>query len=285
MTTPKKMRVLVVDDEADLIDLIKIVLEECAYEVIVAEDGPACLKKASAFKPDLILLDVMMPGKSGYHILHELRERGPEVKSIPVILMSAGKNVKELFSSWEFEGFLRKPFSADQLKEVVEKTLKFTMKYHAPSTEKSPPSEVFQAPAPSEPEPARTEVPILIVAPERMDIKVLSASLKSLGFTTEWAYEEEAAFNIALSSAPVLILAEPSTDPQGLDVLRLYQRFKKAVETQGIPFAVFVQQSSPLAQPLSEEVLNAVIYRDTGELLYGVKKLLRDLDLIKAKAA
>lgn len=286
MTPSKKIKVLVVDDETDLTDLIKIVLEGADYEIYVAEDGAACLKKANALKPDLILLDVMLPGKSGYHILQELRQLGPEVKNIPVILMSAGKNVKDLFRAWEFEGFLHKPFTADQLKEVVDKTLKFHLKYHASGPESNAPAEVFPDPAPSlTSQPARVEAPILIVAPDCVEIKVLSASLRSLGFTTELVYEEEAAVNVALSSAPVLILAEPTTDPQGVDVLRLYQRLKKGVETQGTPFAVFIQQSSPLAQPLSEEVLNAIIYRDTGELLYGVKKLLRDLDLIKAKAA
>ena len=86
-------RIMVVDDEPDIISLLKLVLEADGYEVVPALDGDMALQLAEIEAPDLVLLDLMMPGKSGLEICRCLKSR-PRTKNSPVIIFSAlGRDV------------------------------------------------------------------------------------------------------------------------------------------------------------------------------------------------
>ena len=81
-------KVLLVDDDPDFVNAIKTVLDNADYEVLVAYDGDECLEKVGAFAPDLIVLDVMMPGKDGYEVCDELKAR-EDTADTPIILLTA----------------------------------------------------------------------------------------------------------------------------------------------------------------------------------------------------
>ena len=81
-------RILVVDDDADLRDAIAFTLSEAGFAVGEAADGPAALATIGAARPDLVVLDVMMPGPSGIEVCRQLRE-DPSTASLPVILLTA----------------------------------------------------------------------------------------------------------------------------------------------------------------------------------------------------
>ena len=68
-TMKRKKKILVVDDEADILDVIKLTLEPNGYEVVTASDGEGGLEKAKSKKPDLIILDILMPKMDGYTFL------------------------------------------------------------------------------------------------------------------------------------------------------------------------------------------------------------------------
>ncbi len=80
--------VLVVDDEKDIVQLIRYNLEREGFRVESAQDGNEALKKASEVKPDLILLDIMLPGKDGYDVMKSLNQ-GEKTAGIPVIFLTA----------------------------------------------------------------------------------------------------------------------------------------------------------------------------------------------------
>ncbi|NNG06558.1 MAG: response regulator, partial [Desulfobacteraceae bacterium] len=80
-------KILIVDDEPAAIDYATAVLEENGYQAISAEDGLEGMEKARAEKPDLILLDIMMPGKGGIAMYQDLR-KDEETKGIPVIIIT-----------------------------------------------------------------------------------------------------------------------------------------------------------------------------------------------------
>jgi two-component system, OmpR family, alkaline phosphatase synthesis response regulator PhoP len=84
-----KKKILIIDDEPHLVAMIKRRLEASGFDVSVAQDGTAGLEEAAAVKPDLILLDVMMPGMDGYEVLKLLRER-VETAAIRVVMFTAG---------------------------------------------------------------------------------------------------------------------------------------------------------------------------------------------------
>lgn len=78
-------KILVADDEAEIRDLLRLYLEKDGYEVLEAVDGIEALEKVKKEKPDLLILDIMMPGLDGYRVLRNIRENS----NIPVIMLSA----------------------------------------------------------------------------------------------------------------------------------------------------------------------------------------------------
>ncbi len=113
-------RILVTDDKAEIRDFVRMVLEENGYHVILAYDGEDCLRRVLEEKPDMLIIDIMMPKKSGYHALQELGAKDPRVRNIPILIMAGSMNIRELFDDWKIQGFLQKPFTSKQLLEKVE---------------------------------------------------------------------------------------------------------------------------------------------------------------------
>ena len=105
-------RILVVDDEADIINLLKLILEAEGYEVVPALSGDEALVLAEAEAPDLVLLDLMMPGKSGLETCRTLKAQ-PKTKNTPVIIFSAlGREVdRNLTAEAGADAHLTKPFN------------------------------------------------------------------------------------------------------------------------------------------------------------------------------
>jgi len=118
-------KILIVDDEATFIKLAQLKLESSGYEVITAEDGKEGLKKAKSEKPDLIILDVVMPEMNGYQVCRLLKNDA-QYKKIPIILFT-GK-VQDKFeivgSKVGANATIRKPFDLAYILAVIEKLLK-----------------------------------------------------------------------------------------------------------------------------------------------------------------
>jgi DNA-binding response OmpR family regulator len=113
-------KILVVDDEPNTVKLLESRLKSNGYDVISALDGNSCLKKAVAEKPDLVLLDIIMPGLNGFEVCKRLKEN-EQTKDIPVIMLTALTGEKDFFKSLE-EGasyFITKPFSAADLLHAI----------------------------------------------------------------------------------------------------------------------------------------------------------------------
>jgi len=108
------LSVLVVDDESDIREAVTELLAEEGYQVLNAGDGAEALKKARAFHPNVVLLDLMMPGMNGWEFCAE-RKGDPELQRIPVIVLSALGRVPGI----EASGYLQKPFELDDLLTAV----------------------------------------------------------------------------------------------------------------------------------------------------------------------
>lgn len=115
-----KKKILVVDDDADLVKMLKLRIESEGFEFASAEDGEDMLKLVKTYKPDLIILDIMLPNIDGYTALREMR-KDDEFKDIPVIILTAKekKAVGDLFALEKVSGFIEKPFeTGDLLKKI-----------------------------------------------------------------------------------------------------------------------------------------------------------------------
>jgi DNA-binding response OmpR family regulator len=109
-------KILVVDDEPNIRQLVTDVLTVEGYEVEAVADGYAALAAIDACRPDCVVLDVMMPGIDGHEVLQRIRaaEHGPE---LPVVMLTAAADDAQQWQAWT-EGvdyFLAKPFEADEL--------------------------------------------------------------------------------------------------------------------------------------------------------------------------
>ncbi|HTI58226.1 response regulator transcription factor [Mucilaginibacter sp.] len=117
-------RILAVDDNEDILDIMKLILEDCGYEVETLTDGNAIFEAIKQTHPDLILLDVMLGNADGRELCKEIKAR-TEMQDIPVILVSASHQVAERFTlnSGAPDDFLAKPFDINDLLAKVEHNL------------------------------------------------------------------------------------------------------------------------------------------------------------------
>jgi len=109
-------RVLVVEDERDISALVAYHLAREGYRVRTAEGGPEAIEAMASERPDLIVLDLMLPGLSGYEVLSEMRRR-PELTDVPVILLTARRDEADRVKGLELgaDDYLTKPFSPREL--------------------------------------------------------------------------------------------------------------------------------------------------------------------------
>ena len=112
-------RILIVDDEGDFIELVKFRLANLDCEFLVANDGVHALSQARQFKPDLILLDILLPDLDGLSVC-EIFKRQPGTKKIPIIFMSAlTSDVTKRTAAMHAEDFFTKPLDLERLEKRI----------------------------------------------------------------------------------------------------------------------------------------------------------------------
>lgn len=126
----RQPKILLIDDDVDFVTATKAVLESRLYQVTTAYEGNEGLKKAREEKPDLIILDIIMPTKSGFTVCDELK-RDPQLSKIPVLLLtSLSQRIGEVSISVsegltvEAEDYIDKPVSPEELFKRVDRQLK-----------------------------------------------------------------------------------------------------------------------------------------------------------------
>ena len=109
-----KDKILIVDDEPDFAQLLKKRLEINGYEVIIAVNGNEGLEKIKIERPDVVLLDILMPEKDGYTMLREMRD-DELIKNTPVIMLTARPYMQDLFAIEGINDYLIKPVDDNDL--------------------------------------------------------------------------------------------------------------------------------------------------------------------------
>ncbi len=116
-------RILIVDDEGDFIELVKFRLANLDCDFLVANDGVNALSQARQFKPDLILLDILLPDLDGLSVC-EILKRQPGTKKIPIIFMSAlTSDVTKRTATMHAEDFFTKPLDLNRLEKRITELL------------------------------------------------------------------------------------------------------------------------------------------------------------------
>jgi len=127
--TDRKQKVLVVDDERPIVRLVQVCLERAGYQVVAAFAGEDALRKVESEKPDLIVLDTMMPHMDGPQVLRRLR--AIPATHIPVIMLTAASRHAHVCRGWTLgaPSYLTKPFSPPELLASVTRTLSGANEY------------------------------------------------------------------------------------------------------------------------------------------------------------
>lgn len=192
-----KQKIMIVDDDANIAELISLYLLKECYETLIVNDGEEALKQFPIFKPNLVLLDLMLPGIDGYQVCRELRA----ASSIPIIMLSAKGEIFDKVLGLELgaDDYMIKPFDS---KELVARVKAVLRRYQAPAQ---------TAPVPAEQQGEYVEYPDLIVnltnysviymgrtiemPPKELELLYFLASSPNQVFTREqlldhiWGYE------------------------------------------------------------------------------------------------
>lgn len=115
-----KRKILIVDDDKDIVLAIETILSMEGYTVVHAYNGRDSFITADTEKPDLILLDFMLPDMTGKDIVEVLRKKDG-FASTPIVLISAAHGLKEIANQIPIQGLIEKPFEIDHLMTTVEK--------------------------------------------------------------------------------------------------------------------------------------------------------------------
>lgn len=118
-----KRRVLLVDDDVEIVEAMRYALEAKGYEILVARDGNQGLAMAEREDPDLVILDMMMPKRSGFLVLEKLRRTRPVPMRVIMITANEGSRHKAYAEMLGVDDYIRKPFAMDRLLDSVGRLL------------------------------------------------------------------------------------------------------------------------------------------------------------------
>lgn len=116
----ERKRILLADDEEDIKTVVKFFLESRGYDVLTAFDGLDAISMCESEKPDVLLLDVMMPVMNGFEVARRLK-KNPETAGIPIIMLSAASQAESIKEGLEAgaRDYIVKPFEPSKLEEMI----------------------------------------------------------------------------------------------------------------------------------------------------------------------
>ena len=119
----RRNRILLVDDDREIIESMRYALESKDYEVLIARDGNQGLAMAEREDPDLVILDMMMPKRSGFLVLERLRRSRPVPTRVIMVTANEGSRHKAYAEMLGVDDYIRKPFGMDRLLSSVDRLL------------------------------------------------------------------------------------------------------------------------------------------------------------------
>ena len=122
-TQTERKRILLVDDDREIVESMRIALETGGYQVLIARDGNQGLAMAERDDPDLVILDMMMPKRSGFLVLEKLRRTRPVPMRVIMITANEGSRHKAYAEMLGVDDYVRKPFPMERLIQSVDRLL------------------------------------------------------------------------------------------------------------------------------------------------------------------
>jgi DNA-binding response OmpR family regulator len=216
--------VLIADDDPDILDLVQLVMFEDGYDVVTARNGTQAVKLATEHRPDLCILDVMMPGMDGCEVTRALRAQ-PQTAEVPILLLSARTQWEAVAAGKEAGAneYLTKPFIPDDLQREVRSMLAMASEPEPESLGLPEGIELI-----TEPEPGHNGGPgtALVAAGDENVARLIAYRLQLDGWEVVPAANGEEALRLAGESSPDLyVLDQGMPAPNGHPVAWIEQPF------------------------------------------------------------
>ncbi len=245
-----KKKILIIEKEPFIALLTDMRLAPTRFETITAGDGIEGLEKVDAQKPDVILLDVVLPRMDGFHFVQELRRRSDETRLIPVLVFSARSAMKDLFRPQDIQGFFLKPFNTFELLEKIEAVIR-------------------------EREQQFNTVPrALLVGFDWDAMRPIRGICEREGFAVLSARDAHKALEVAVRESPKVIFV--SSLLAGMDVWEFCSMMQDLPATRNIPMVVY--DLGDLGEEGTRQIKAAkvIVYTDHRDLEVQTEKYLKE---------
>lgn len=123
MNTIKNKTIIVIEDDSDIAELIKFILDSQGFQVTIFADGRSIMNRIKEINPNLIIVDLWIPGVDGATLTKKLKKE-KSTKKIPIILVSANNSLEQITKQTKADGCLAKPFNIKDLLTIVKKFIK-----------------------------------------------------------------------------------------------------------------------------------------------------------------
>lgn len=252
-------KILIITPDFNLGVMIEARLEVEDYTTLLVSDGETGLAQVRKQRPDLIILDAVLPGISSYQVIETLKNSA-ETQSIPFLVMSERSEFHPLFEGPGIHSFMTKPIIPAQLFKKVQAAFESSEDEKAPLADEGAGL------------PPRT---ILLAGAESFILEKIKKGLEGEGYLVEMGWNQEDISKKINQAAPALFLLQFWDDPEVWDAVELARGLKKELRQKKIPLVIFC------LEPLVLEVKNAMIrvpviaYFESPDLLASLKNYLR----------
>lgn len=305
--------ILLVDDDRTFTTLIEAKLKGENYNVVIARDGQEGLTVAKEQRPNLIILDVLMPGLTGYEFCKKILDE-TELRNVPLLVISSRRSMQDFFPDWMIHGFIHKPFKPEELLKKVEEALK-----NAPGPAEAPekvsqapavdakkadkkesPKAAAPAPAPKEAAPAapaaqapaaspageakEKQVRVMFIGNEDFVNKKIKTAFEGAGYAAVPSLNLDDAVEDADKVKPHFIFCKFHENPEVIDTAAAAKKFQELPVTKNAVFMVYCTKT------LNGEVAKAfkpsqiISYVKTEDLIQNLMTFLKGHKVV-AKAA
>jgi CheY-like chemotaxis protein len=243
-------KILIVDDEPAIIEILTLRLVAAGYEVCTAKDGVEAVEKVKSEKPNLIIMDVLMPRMTGFEAMEKIRE-DPESRGIPALVISAKSSMKEFFADITGVEFIPKPYDPKELVNRIEVL-------------------VGDHPGASPGGPKRA----ILIGVEDFLIGKIRTLLSNSNCQVLTALNEQDALSLARNLHPSFILCQYWEEATVLDAKKLSGKLAEHASLVHVPLYVYCKDSLSLDAMKTFKGDKLISYNDSTDLLKKLGLLL-----------
>jgi two-component system alkaline phosphatase synthesis response regulator PhoP/two-component system response regulator VicR len=284
-------KILVIDDEENLVLLIKRRLEANGYLVVTARNGREGLEQTLSQKPNLIITDVLMPEMTGYEMARQIRAKGGALATIPIIVITAKASMKDFFEAFNDVSFCQKPFDQQKLLDQIDgymhkhgvsngqaqtmtRPVEQSLSAEKPVT-KTPPAQ------PAENitvQPAAKSVPgtgnVVLVGMDEYVLEKLRHTIAEKGYQVHLMYDENETIQMAESLKPKCIFIQFWEDSARFDATKIFNFLMSQPTLKSIPIAIFCVFTLEMDAYKNMKTAHIIGYSQSSDLLTKVQEFL-----------